>query len=986
MQKLDDWRKGRRSLRDRLYGVVLIPGIALLVLWSIVSGLTLYDGFHLRGIASGVRDVSLPAMRVLASAQKERTLSSLELTARGSTGERLARQRETTDRALAKMRATADPAAAPAGVRERMRALDGVIRELPAVRAQVDGGQTDRARVHAYYDGFLDTGSALFEAQARLFPDAAVSRSGMRASELFTAADRMARAASLASDGLRADLFTEPDHLAFAQFTGSYHLELESAARNLAPAQAGHYADILATPHFRHLVDLENRIVARGAWTPAGSGEDATPPEIDVADWLTTSDLVADDLSSLASAQAQRTAADGLAAGDRRLGQVAVGSVAALVVMLLATLVALRVSRSLSRRLNGLRDDALVLADGQLPEIVARLRRGERVDIAHEVARLDYGRDEIGQVAEAFNTAQRTAVGAAVRESQAREGVHTVFLGIAGRSQALVHRMLTMIDRLEREETDPDRMTLLFGLDHLATRARRNAENLIILGGGQPGRRWSRPIELADVLRSAVAETKHYARVHVQKPPELALHGDSVADTVHLLAELLDNATAFSPPDSRVGVRTHTSAHGVVAEVEDRGLGMSDEDRDAANAMLADPPEFDAMALRSDSRLGLFVVARLAARHGIAVELRTSAYGGVRAVVLLPSKLIVEPVEQEPGEVRTAQLPRVRAENAPLEPVEAGPAALEPPEGPVAPGDPAADDGTASGDEFAWPAEPGSTQLQAAETPAEAPEKPVEEAQPFSPATDSVENRFRTGSDISSSSDVTPSEDDYPATQSYRADGEEPSGSGAPGHAEPASGGDEDSGINKDAGINEDPGITEDTGLEAAWPTEDPTEGTATGDAAADDAPRVPPESPEETTDESFAWPLEEDASGTGEAITDPTGHAPVGRDEPSSTDRTDDTARPEEQDRPVPLPRRRKQANIAPELVRDHPTEDDRERSDAPDRSAEEVWTLMSAIQRGTDRGRRADPRGPDADAESHRNDPGSNDPGSNDPGSNDD
>lgn len=956
MQKLDDWRKGRRSIRDRLYGVVLIPGIALLVLWSIISGITLYNGFHLRGIASGVRDVSLPAMRVLASAQKERTLSLLQAAAPGSTGERLGEQREATDRALSAMRDAADPTLqqAPDEVAARMRELNGVIAELPVMRARVDGMQADRAQIHGYYNGFVDAGSALFESQARLFPDSAVTQGGLRADAFFTAADRMARAASLASDGLRTGTFTAADHLAFAQLTGAYHLELASSAASAPPDVRARYTKIISSPQFRHLAELENQIVELGPWTP-----DDDAPAIDATDWLTTSDLVTDDLTTLASTQAQRTAAAGLEAGDRNLMQVAIGSVVALLIVLLAILVALRVSRGLSRRLNGLRDDTLLLAGGQLPEIVSRLRLGERVDIDREVAHLDYGRDEIGQVAEAFNTAQRTAVSAAVREAQAREGVHTVFLGIAGRSQALVHRLLTMIDRLEREEQDPDRMALLFGLDHLATRARRNAENLIILGGGQPGRRWSRPIELADVLRSAVAETKHYARVRVQRPPDLALHGDAVADTVHLLAELLDNATSFSPPESRVNVHSHTVARGVVIEVEDRGLGIADPDREAANAMLAGPPEFDAMALRSDSRLGLFVVARLADRHGIGVELRTSAYGGTRATVLVPAKLIVEPIEPDPGEAHTSQLPRVRSasgDDPRHEPDEAAPPAGAAAES-VDVADESAEADRAAFDPFTSADAEGATAPDD-EDPVAAPDVPAaptseasstETTDPELEAIDSddpVADAAEPGSDAADDHSWPPDTEDSAPTEPPAEDADSEAVRTPPERSSDVTASGDDSsperGYRSDGGEPIEPGIQDESALDAAWPTEDPA-----GNA------------------EEVTWPADADP-----ANTDPTGHRPITNTDTASTatgaaTTNDSTNDPdgdpgsEPEDAVVPLPRRRKQANLAPELAREQPDEDER-RAESGSRSAAEIRALMSAIQRGTDRGRR--PADPDA------------------------
>ncbi len=254
---------------------------------------------------------------------------------------------------------------------------------------------------------------------------------------------------------------------------------------------------------------------------------------------------------------------------------------------------------------------------------------------------LDYGNDEIGQVADAFNAAQYTAVAAAVKESQTREGVNRVFLDIARRNQGLVHRQLKILDKLEREEENPDHLDAFFQLDHLATRARRNAENLIILTGEQPGRQWRKPVRMLDVVRAAVAETEQYARVKVHPVPEVALAGAAVADVIHLIAELVDNATSFSSPRSQVEVHSSEVPQGLVIEIEDHGLGIKPDDREQHNKMLTAPPDFEAMRLRGESRLGLFVVARLAARRGIHVELRDCPSGGTIALVLVPADLIV---------------------------------------------------------------------------------------------------------------------------------------------------------------------------------------------------------------------------------------------------------------------------------------------------------------------------------------------------------
>ncbi|MFD0349905.1 sensor histidine kinase [Kitasatospora aburaviensis] len=208
-----------------------------------------------------------------------------------------------------------------------------------------------------------------------------------------------------------------------------------------------------------------------------------------------------------------------------------------------------------------------------------------------------------------------------------------------------------MLDALEREHEEPDLLRELFAVDHLATRMRRNAENLVILGGALPARRWRNAVPVVNVLRSAVSETENYSRVVVQGVPRTSLSGQAVADVIHLIAELIENGTTFSPPYTQVQVSAQEVPKGLAVEVEDRGLGMGEEDYERLNDYLANPPELDVSALGDDLRLGLFVVARLAARHDIQVTLRPSPYGGTRAVVLVPSVLLeqAQPAASVPG-------------------------------------------------------------------------------------------------------------------------------------------------------------------------------------------------------------------------------------------------------------------------------------------------------------------------------------------------
>ncbi|MFD0595980.1 sensor histidine kinase [Catellatospora coxensis] len=302
-------------------------------------------------------------------------------------------------------------------------------------------------------------------------------------------------------------------------------------------------------------------------------------------------------------------------------------------------LVSFRVARSIIRRINALRRQALHVAEHSLPDVVARLRAGTDVDVDAEVPPPGAVEDELNELENAFAQVQRTAVASAVQEATLRNGLNQVFLNIGRRSQVLLHRQLALLDAMERRTTDPQDLEDLYRVDHLGARMRRHAEDLVILAGAKPGRGWRHPVPLHDVMRSAVSEVEEFTRITVVPPQELALRGRAVSDVIHLLAELLENATAYSPRDTHVTVTGQLLPNGYAMEIEDRGVGMPAAAVEEANQRLADPPDFDPA---HSSRLGLFVVARLAARHGIRVTLRPSPYGGLTAVVLLPRELVVD--------------------------------------------------------------------------------------------------------------------------------------------------------------------------------------------------------------------------------------------------------------------------------------------------------------------------------------------------------
>ncbi|MEU9184946.1 nitrate- and nitrite sensing domain-containing protein [Streptomyces sp. NPDC048484] len=305
------------------------------------------------------------------------------------------------------------------------------------------------------------------------------------------------------------------------------------------------------------------------------------------------------------------------------------------------------VARSMIRSLRRLQDTATKVAQDRLPELVRQLSESDPQDVDTSVESVGvHSKDEIGQVAAAFDDVHREAVRLASEQAMLRGNVNAMFTNLSRRSQGLIQRQLSLISELESREADPDQLSSLFKLDHLATRMRRNGENLLVLAGEEPGRRWTRPVPLVDVLRAAASEVEQYERIELSSVPTTEVAGRVVNDLVHLLAELLENATSFSSPQTKVKVTGHALPDGrVLIEIHDTGIGLSPEDLAAINERLASPPTVDVSVSR---RMGLFVVGRLSQRHGIRIQLRPSDSGGTTALVMLPVD-VAQGGKQVPG-------------------------------------------------------------------------------------------------------------------------------------------------------------------------------------------------------------------------------------------------------------------------------------------------------------------------------------------------
>ncbi|HEX7160275.1 MAG TPA: nitrate- and nitrite sensing domain-containing protein [Trebonia sp.] len=327
-------------------------------------------------------------------------------------------------------------------------------------------------------------------------------------------------------------------------------------------------------------------------------------------------------------------------------------SAATLILLILVLLITTFVARSMIRPLRKLRSDALEVAGSKLPEMVRRLSESEGGDASAEVEPIGVtSTDEIGEVARAFDQVHREAVRLAADEAMLRGNLNAMFVNLSRRSQSLIERQLSLIDNLEQTEQDADRLSSLFRLDHLATRMRRNSENLLVLAGHEAAsRRWSQPVPLVDVLRAAISEIEQYERVVLNVQPGIQVIGQAVNDVVHLVAEIVENATTFSPEDTQVYVTGQPlTSGGVLLDITDNGVGISEQEMAHANWRLDNPPVVDVAVSR---RMGLFVVGRLAARHGVRVRLRHAQSGGLTALIWLPESVAAPESGQPLGRLR----------------------------------------------------------------------------------------------------------------------------------------------------------------------------------------------------------------------------------------------------------------------------------------------------------------------------------------------
>jgi signal transduction histidine kinase len=634
-------RRRLGSIRLSLILLALVPSITLAAIWGVTTTQMFAEGLRLRNQTELSRSTGAMGTDATLALQRERGLSAAWLASPHGSRSALDAQRRETDEAIAKLVGRSEAIrSAPTRISERMYSVIASTKSLEYYRGQVDH-LTDitASQVLDQYTSIIDDQIHAFQELSQVDDGDLTSQAGPLVA-LEHAAELVSQEDAQLTLVWPSGKLDDASWTQFTQLVGAQRWVVQDqvvpSLRGAAKARA---EQIMQGTDWATLRHVEDEVFQAGV-TGRTKDRDVRLPDSHQR-WDHALDRLSTQYAQLIRQQTDQLLDRSADNADALLVKAAWLSAGGLLALLVCVVLSWRITRSLSRRLRGLREATLSLAHKRLPEVVARLDRGEKVDVDAAAPPLDYGRDELGQVAQAFNTAQRTAVHTAVELADTRRGFQKVILGIARQSQNLVNLQLSKLDALEREHEDPKVLAGLYALDSTASQLRRYEENLVIISGEQPRRSWTEPVALIDILRSAVGEIAQYQRVEVHTDEELYLAPPAVADAIHLLAELIDNATVYSPAPSPVGVRAATVAKGLAIEIEDRGLGMSEEEYAAFNAQLAEAPQFDVVALADDLRLGMFVVARLAVRHGIAVTLRSSPYGGTTAIVLIPDDIVV---------------------------------------------------------------------------------------------------------------------------------------------------------------------------------------------------------------------------------------------------------------------------------------------------------------------------------------------------------
>ncbi|MFJ9771422.1 nitrate- and nitrite sensing domain-containing protein [Kitasatospora sp. NPDC101157] len=652
------------------------------------SGETVFD--FQRQAAQGMlaQKAGQPSNIVYYNLQEERRLSAEALARPGANTDQLRRQRQSTDDAVRQFQALSGESTenAPDDVRSAVAEARQAMGRLAEQRAAVDKGSVDQQTVFTYYTDLIAVDLRLFTALSHV--DAGevtwVSKTLVNS---FWAKEMLAREDAVLARGWPSGRLSTADYQQVQQLIGAEdHLFTVQVVPYVPDGEATAWHELMNGPAWQAKASVEQQLTRPTA--AESNGTVRLPAAQD--QWRQAVDQLNPQLVKAIETRTSAIVEVGKGTILDLLTRVVLTTVIGLITVVAVVVASWRISRSLRRRIKELQSQAEEM-ERTLPEVVDRLGRGEQVDAgteSREVTAGEHGNgtDELARLGQALNLARSAALEAAVRQAEQHRGFERLLQRIARRTQLLIGRQLRKLDELERKHEDPQVLEGLFDLDHLTARLRRYEENLVIMAGGQPQRRWRKPVPLLDVLRSAQGEVQDYRRIVIDVEGHPWLSERAVGPVAHVLAELMENATTFSKPPTPVEVRAAMVGRGLAVEIEDRGLGMDPEQYDAANELMSRPPRTDVLARADDIRLGFYVVARLAALTGLKIEFRPSAFGGTRVVVLVPDELVIDGDAGLPDAAPAEPIPLVRrSRRAVRSASDEAPPPVGPPAPPVAP-------------------------------------------------------------------------------------------------------------------------------------------------------------------------------------------------------------------------------------------------------------------------------------------------------------
>jgi len=523
----------------------------------------------------------------------------------------------------------------PANIQSRAAAVLSVIRHLDQLRSTAQASQSALA-VIAAYAGPINDMLALNSQIAEGTADSGLVSSVQALNALAQAKDEAAQQRAILFNALTQQLFADGELQALTTADSEQGTALAAFNTTATAGEQSSFRNSVAGSQVNEAELIEEYVISVGSLDTTALNIDSTAAP---TRWYSAMSETVQQMQAV-----EQGVASSIVARADLLQQDAENSAVFIAlltgaILLLVLVATLAVARSLVRPLRRLREGALNIATVELPDRVRKL--GEALDpvLELEVAPINVlSADEIGQVARAFDQVHSEAVRLAGNEAMLRSSFNAMFVNLSRRSQVLIERLARTIDSLEQNEDDPGRLSELFSMDHLVTRMRRNSENLLLLAGHEGARTWSDPIPLTDVARAATSEIEQYGRVTQRIQPGIAIAGQAVSDVVHLLAEIIENATIYSPVDTPVLMSAQElSSGGVLIEVSDSGVGIPDVRLAEMNWRLDNPPVMDVTVSR---HMGLFAVARLAERHGVRVRLVIGKPHGLTAMVWLPDSLI----------------------------------------------------------------------------------------------------------------------------------------------------------------------------------------------------------------------------------------------------------------------------------------------------------------------------------------------------------